>query len=148
MVGGTPAAEFESDLAELLAVCRGDKAHPRTVVMMELPVMFGMWRFGVIQRRLARRYQVVLIPKRVLCGDHLVERKRRVRQPTPLPAGTGQVRRSGAPVAWDHSVGALVLRDARPSRTPEPERSALGRRSTITASLPPRITDFMRLAAG
>jgi lysophospholipase L1-like esterase len=68
MLGDTPADAFAEQLDQLLAVCRGDPASPRTVLMMELPVFIGRWSYGVHQRRLAAKHGVVLIPKRVLAG--------------------------------------------------------------------------------
>lgn len=62
--GKAPEA-FEAGLDRLLsAVCRPG----RTVVMLELPLPPGYNRYGMVQRRLARRYGVLLVPKRVLLG--------------------------------------------------------------------------------
>lgn len=61
MLDGTPLREFERDLDALLARLRGARA-----VMLELPILPGRWGYGAIQRRLARRHGVGLIPKRVL----------------------------------------------------------------------------------
>lgn len=70
LLGGTTPEGFERDLDSLLTkVCSG----PRMVVMLELPLPPLYNRFGEIQRRLARRHNVVLIPKRyfasVLIGE-------------------------------------------------------------------------------
>jgi acyl-CoA thioesterase-1 len=62
LLGSTPATEFERDLDQLLAkVCRPG----RTVIMFELPLPPFSNEFGRIQRRLAKNYQVHLIPKRI-----------------------------------------------------------------------------------
>lgn len=61
MLDRRPAAEFERDLEALVREAGG-----RTVVMLELPLMPGMRRFGAAQRRVARTAGVVLVPKRVL----------------------------------------------------------------------------------
>jgi acyl-CoA thioesterase-1 len=65
LLGATTPADFERDLERLLQkVCRSDNA----VVMLELPLPPLYNRFGEIQRRLARRHHVVLIPKRYFAG--------------------------------------------------------------------------------
>ena len=61
MFRGTPHADFERDLDKLLSVCKGGG---RTVVMMELPLIIGANRYGRIQRRLAGKHDVAMIPKR------------------------------------------------------------------------------------
>jgi acyl-CoA thioesterase-1 len=71
LLGSTSAAEFELSLDRLLTrVSRADNA----VIMLELPLPPLYNRFGEIQRRLARRHDVVLIPKRyfanVLAGSN------------------------------------------------------------------------------
>lgn len=63
MLDGTPLREFERSLDALLGRLRG--AH---VVMLELPILPGRWGYGSIQRRLARKHGVALIPKRVLAS--------------------------------------------------------------------------------
>jgi acyl-CoA thioesterase-1 len=65
LLNGTPPAEFERDLAELLQIVCGPG---RTVLMLELPLPAFHNRYGAIQRGLARRHGVVLVPKRVLTG--------------------------------------------------------------------------------
>ncbi len=65
LLGETSAADFERSLDELLQDVARSGRH---VVMFELPVPPWGHRFGAIQRRLASRYRVVLIPKRVLAG--------------------------------------------------------------------------------
>jgi acyl-CoA thioesterase I len=62
LLGSTAAAEFERDLDRLLGrVC----VPGRPVVMFELPLPPFTNEYGRIQRRLASRYGVVLIPKRL-----------------------------------------------------------------------------------
>jgi acyl-CoA thioesterase-1 len=70
LLGATTPADFEQNLDLLLAkVC----ARPVLAAMLELPLPPLYNRYGEIQRRLARRYDVVLIPKRrfasVLMGE-------------------------------------------------------------------------------
>jgi acyl-CoA thioesterase-1 len=65
ILGATSSSDFEMSLERLLQkVCRKDNA----VVMLELPLPPLYNRFGEIQRRLARRYDVILIPKRCFAG--------------------------------------------------------------------------------
>lgn len=65
LLGETTAAGFERGLEALL----NEVGEPgRTVVMLELPLPPTFNRFGLIQRRLASKYDVVLVPKRVLMG--------------------------------------------------------------------------------
>ncbi|MEX2561403.1 MAG: GDSL-type esterase/lipase family protein [Pirellulales bacterium] len=65
VLGSTRPAEFERGLEQLL----NDVGRPgRTVIMFELPLPPLFNAYGLIQRRLARRHGVVLIPKRVLLG--------------------------------------------------------------------------------
>ena len=65
LLGGTTPSAFEAGLAKLLAAVRRPG---RVVVMLELPLPPTYNAFGRIQRRLARRYNVLLVPKRVLLG--------------------------------------------------------------------------------
>jgi acyl-CoA thioesterase-1 len=60
LLGETPPEKFATDLEALLRLVTSNR---RTVVMFELPLPPGCNRFGEIQRRLADRYQVQLIPK-------------------------------------------------------------------------------------
>jgi len=63
VLGTTSAQQFATDLESLLcAVC----GPGRQVVMLELPLPPFSQAFGAAQRRLARQYGVVLVPKRVL----------------------------------------------------------------------------------
>jgi len=65
LLGSTTADQFEEQLDLLLAdVCRAE----RTVVMLGLPLPPMGNRFGLIQRRLARKYDVILVPQRVFAG--------------------------------------------------------------------------------
>jgi acyl-CoA thioesterase I len=66
LLGGTSSAQFERDLDALLASVCGSPG--RAVLMFELPLPPLANEFGRIQRRLAERYRVWLIPKRVLIG--------------------------------------------------------------------------------
>lgn len=67
--GETTAAAFEAQLRALLDKARGPR---RRLVMFELPLPLLGQPHGWIQRRLARRYGVTLIPRRILSA-HLVE---------------------------------------------------------------------------
>ncbi len=63
--GETTPRQFEAGLSKLLsAVCRPG----RVVVMLELPLPPFFNEYGRTQRRLARRYKVILVPKRVMLG--------------------------------------------------------------------------------
>jgi acyl-CoA thioesterase-1 len=65
LLGSTMPEQFEERLDLLLSVvCRRN----RTVVMLELPLPPFCNRFGIIQRRLAAKYDVVLIPRRIFIG--------------------------------------------------------------------------------
>jgi acyl-CoA thioesterase I len=61
MIGGVASTEFETRLDKLLAACAG---RGRTLIMFELPLLPHRIAYGRIQRRLADKYQVQLIPKR------------------------------------------------------------------------------------
>jgi acyl-CoA thioesterase-1 len=61
VLGGTPAATFEQDLDRLLSEVSKPR---REVLMFELPLPPLHNEFGHIQRRLAARHGVRLIPKR------------------------------------------------------------------------------------
>jgi acyl-CoA thioesterase I len=63
LLGSTSSAEFARDLDKLLAyVC----APQRQVLMFELPLPPFKHEYGRIQRSLAQKHNVLLIPKRVL----------------------------------------------------------------------------------
>jgi acyl-CoA thioesterase-1 len=65
ILGETTPGEFASGLARLLsAVCRPG----RVVVMLELPLPPTYNAYGRAQRRLARQYKTLLVPRRVLLG--------------------------------------------------------------------------------
>ncbi len=70
MIQDTPDDEFERDLARLVEAVRPKAA---AVVMLELPLMPGGNSYGRAQRRVAGRFGVPLVPKRlfarVLAGD-------------------------------------------------------------------------------
>lgn len=63
VLGGTTAKKFRDDLDRLLAqLSQGD----RQLVMFELPLPPLQGDFGRAQRSLARKYNVALVPKRVM----------------------------------------------------------------------------------
>jgi lysophospholipase L1-like esterase len=62
LLGSTDPQQFDADLDALLRrVTRGD----RQVLMLELPLPPFRQAFGHVQRRLADKYDVALVPKRV-----------------------------------------------------------------------------------
>jgi hypothetical protein len=61
LLGGEPSYDFEFALNQLLLKLSTPE---RTIVMFELPVLPHKIAFGQIQRRLATKYGVWLIPKR------------------------------------------------------------------------------------
>lgn len=63
MLEGLPPRRFAADLERLLSPLK-----PARIVMLELPLPPGRWRYGAAQRRLARKYDAVLVPKRLLAG--------------------------------------------------------------------------------
>ena len=63
LISGERADDFERSLAEVLAKLASPK---RTIVMFELPLLPQWTAYGRVQRRLANRYGVWLIPKRFL----------------------------------------------------------------------------------
>jgi acyl-CoA thioesterase-1 len=65
ILGETTPAEFASGLARLLSTVRRPG---RVVVMLELPLPPTYNAYGRAQRRLARHYQTLLVPRRVLLG--------------------------------------------------------------------------------
>jgi acyl-CoA thioesterase-1 len=68
MLGPTSAQEFGAALDKLLTAARGDPERPRLVLMLELPLIPWAASFGMLQRRLACKHGVILVPKRVLAG--------------------------------------------------------------------------------
>jgi acyl-CoA thioesterase-1 len=65
VLGGTPEGDFERDLEKLLGTLAGER---RNTVMFELPLPPFYNEFGRVQRRLAAKYSVQLIPKSVFVG--------------------------------------------------------------------------------
>jgi acyl-CoA thioesterase-1 len=63
LLGGTSSEEFGRGLDAILSKLA---APGRTVVMFELPLLPNKIAYGQIQRRLAAKYGVWLIPKRYL----------------------------------------------------------------------------------
>lgn len=63
ILGGTAASNFALALESLV---KGTRESGAQVVMFELPLLPGRWAFGSAQRKIARRHEVPLIPKRVL----------------------------------------------------------------------------------
>lgn len=61
ILGSTSASQFDADLDALLSELRREN---RQVVMFELPLPPLYHSYGMAQRRLARKYNVALIPKR------------------------------------------------------------------------------------
>jgi acyl-CoA thioesterase-1 len=62
ILGSTTAAQFEKDLDKLLShLSAGD----RQVVMLELPLPPFFHNYGLAQRKLAAKHDVLLVPKRV-----------------------------------------------------------------------------------
>src|SRR5262245_18229059 len=65
--------DFARHLDELLTKARGDVERPRTVLMLELPIIPGAWAFAAWQRHFAAKHGVILIPKRVMADVILTE---------------------------------------------------------------------------
>jgi acyl-CoA thioesterase I len=65
LLSGVPSSEFDHALDELLSRLASPR---RSVVMFELPLLPNKIAYGQIQRRLSRKYGVVLIPKRYFCN--------------------------------------------------------------------------------
>jgi acyl-CoA thioesterase I len=65
LLGSTSFREFRSDLDQLLATFSGNG---RIVLMFELPLPPFANEFGRIQRNLAKKYGVHLVPKRIFVG--------------------------------------------------------------------------------
>ncbi len=63
VLGSTTVSDFENELNQFLSQVT---ASGQSVIMFELPVPPLFNRFGSVQRRLAKRYSVQLIPKREL----------------------------------------------------------------------------------
>jgi acyl-CoA thioesterase-1 len=65
LLEGLPLPDFERDLDQLLAMCQRPG---RSVVMLELPLPPWAMRYGAIQRQLASKYHVSLVPRRRFLG--------------------------------------------------------------------------------
>ena len=63
LLGGTSASQFRKDLDTLLELV---SARGRQIVMFELPLFPLQHKYGRVQRDLAKKHQVLLIPRRVL----------------------------------------------------------------------------------
>jgi acyl-CoA thioesterase-1 len=61
MLDGVDPREFERALDQILTALSG-----RQIVMFELPLIPGRWRYGAIQRRLTVQHRALLAPKRIL----------------------------------------------------------------------------------
>jgi len=61
LLGKTPASQFESAYEVLI---RSAKDKAGTIVMLELPVLPFRGVYGRIQRRLSKKYDIALIPKK------------------------------------------------------------------------------------
>lgn len=61
ILGSTSPSQFEIDLEALLSELHREN---RQVVMLELPLPPFYHRYGMTQRRLAKKYDVALVPKR------------------------------------------------------------------------------------
>jgi acyl-CoA thioesterase-1 len=63
MLDGVDPDRFAANLEAILTAVR-----ERHVVMLEMPLLPGRWSYGAAQRRLARKHECTLVPKRVLAG--------------------------------------------------------------------------------
>jgi lysophospholipase L1-like esterase len=66
-IGGNDMLERAPQFAESLEALLRD-IRPRTSVILELPLIPGAWSYGAAQRRLAGKFEALLVPKRVLAG--------------------------------------------------------------------------------
>lgn len=66
MLDGLSARDFEASVDRILTVAGAGGT--RRVVMLELPIIPGEWRFGTVQRRLAAEHRATLLPKRLIAG--------------------------------------------------------------------------------
>jgi acyl-CoA thioesterase I len=73
MLGTAGADAFGKAFDELLSAAQGDRANPRRLVMLELPIIPGKWAYGAEERRVAARHGALLVPKRLLAGVVLSE---------------------------------------------------------------------------
>jgi lysophospholipase L1-like esterase len=65
LFGPTPIKEFKQDLSKIISTLLKDD---HTVVMFEIPILPWQYRYTQIQRELAEKYAIILIPKRFLAG--------------------------------------------------------------------------------
>lgn len=61
ILGSTTSSQFETDLNALLSELRQEN---RQVVMFELPLPPFYHQFGMIQRQLAKKHEIALVPRR------------------------------------------------------------------------------------
>ncbi|HUP64897.1 MAG TPA: GDSL-type esterase/lipase family protein [Thermoanaerobaculia bacterium] len=66
LLGETGVDEFERSLDRLLEESK--ESGFSTILLFELPLPPGAWRWGAVQRRLARKHGIGVIPKHVLAG--------------------------------------------------------------------------------
>jgi len=83
MLERTPGRQFAAALDGIVA--KASASGRRSVIMLELPLLPGRWRYGAIQREVAAKHGIVLVPKRILAraltgagntsdGVHLTQR--------------------------------------------------------------------------
>lgn len=100
LLGNTTPTGFESGLENLLRVV----SRPgRVVVMFELPLPPSYNEYGRAQRRVARRHEVLLVPKRVMLGV-LLQDGNTLDTIHLSPGGHGQM----AAAVWEIVRGAYV----------------------------------------
>jgi acyl-CoA thioesterase I len=73
MLGTAGADAFGEVFDQLLSAAEGDRASPRRLVVLELPIIPGKWAYGAQQRRVAARHGALLVPKRLLAGVVLTQ---------------------------------------------------------------------------
>ena len=73
MLGPAGADAFGEAFDELLSAAQGDRANPRRLAVLELPIIPGKWAYGAEQRRVAAKHGALLVPKRLLAGVVLTE---------------------------------------------------------------------------
>ena len=66
MLAGRRSSEFGNGLREIVRIAQSQGYHP--IFLVELPVLPGRWCYAAQQRRVAREYDLVLIPRRVLAS--------------------------------------------------------------------------------
>ncbi len=122
MLDRAPAPEFERHLSGLL---RRANAPGRQLVMMELPLPPFANSYGSIQRRLAREYDAILIPKRYFA--RLLARQGNTTDGLHLST---QGHREMAETIWKLLGGSLEVK----SSTPTSALSSSGSHPSGTAS--------------